>query len=189
MSLSELARALGPMARRISGMVARGIVSSSNAAGKMQTVQVRMLADEQKDDVEHFEPFGFTSRPLPGAEHVSLFFDGDRSHGVTVVVADRRYRLTNLAEGEAALHDAFGNKAHFKKDGTLDVVATAKVQITSPLVTMSGDLQVAGNITAGIKVTAPLVVGTNDVTFGGKSGIGHRHSGVQPGSGNTGTPT
>lgn len=146
--MSDFSKLMGPMARRIGNMFSRGVVSSSNAVGKMQTLQLRMMADEQKDDVEHFEPFGFTSRPLAGAEHVSLFFDGDRSHGVTLVVADRRYRLTGLQEGEAALHDAYGNKAHFKKDGTLDVVATTKVQITSPLVTMSGDLQVAGSISA-----------------------------------------
>lgn len=146
--MSEVAKMLGPMARRIGNMFSRGVISSSNAGGKMQTLQLRMMAGEQKDDVEHFEPFGFTSRPLAGAEHVSLFFDGDRSHGVTLVVADRRYRLTGLQEGEVALHDAYGNKAHFKKDGTLDVVATTKVQITSPLLTLSGDLQVAGSITA-----------------------------------------
>jgi len=69
--------------------------------------------------VEHFEPFGFTSKPLPGAEHITLFLDGDRSHGVTIVVADRRYRLTDLADGESALHDAYGNKVHLKKDGTI----------------------------------------------------------------------
>lgn len=186
--MSDFAKQIGPMARRIGNLFARGVVSSSNAAPKMQTLQLRLLAGEQKDDVEHFEPFGLTSRPLAGAEHVSLFFDGDRSHGVTIVVADRRYRLTGLAEGEAALHDAYGNKAHFKKDGTLDVVATTQVQITSPLVTVSGDLQVAGSITAGTTVTAPSVIGTTNVTFGGKSGISHTHSGVQTGAGTSGAP-
>ncbi|MDO9235953.1 MAG: phage baseplate assembly protein V [Aquabacterium sp.] len=175
--MSDFGKLMGPMARRIGNMFSRGIVSSSSATRKMQTLQLRLMAGEQKDDVEHFEPFGFTSRPLPGAEHVSLFFDGDRSHGVTLVVADRRYRLTGLAEGEAALHDAFGNKAHFKQDGTLDVVASTKVQITSPLVTMSGNLQVTGTITA-----------TVDVVGGGKSLKNHTHPGVQAGGSSTGAP-
>lgn len=192
--MKEFAKLMAPLARRLGNMVARGAVSAVNSATKMQSLQLRLMADEAKDNVEHFEPFGFTSKPLAGAEHVTVFMDGDRSHGITLVVADRRYRITGLQDGEAALHDAYGNKAHFKKDGTLDVVASAKVQITSPLVTMSGNLQVAGSIsagtsiTAGTTVTAPNVVGTTNVTFGGKSGIAHTHSGVQTGPGNTGAP-
>lgn len=192
--MKEFAKVMAPLARRLGNMVARGAVSAVNSATKMQSLQLRLMADEAKDNVEHFEPFGFTSKPLAGAEHVTVFMDGDRSHGITIVVADRRYRLTGLQDGEAALHDAYGNKAHFKKDGTLDLVASLKVQITSPLVTMSGGLQVAGpisagtSITAGTTVTAPNVVGTTNVTFGGKSGIAHTHSGVQTGAGNTGAP-
>jgi phage baseplate assembly protein V len=172
--MSDLAKLLGPMARRVGNLVARGKVLAANSASKMQTLQVALLAGETKDTVEHFEPFGFTSKPLAGAEHVTLFLDGDRSHGVTVVVADRRYRLQGLEDGEAALHDAFGNKVHLKKDGTLAIVASAKVQITSPLVTISGNLQVAGFITAG-----------GDVVGGGKSLVGHTHPNGTP---NTGAP-
>lgn len=146
--MNDLARALAPLARRLGNMLSRGSIAAANAATKMQSLQVRLLAGEIKDDVEHFEPFGFTSCPLPGAEAIGLFFDGDRSHGVVVVVADRRYRIVGLQGGEAALHDAFGNKIHLHLDGTMQVVATTKVAIASPLVTMSGDLQVAGSIVA-----------------------------------------
>ena len=83
---------------------------------------------------------------------------------MVLVVADRRYRLRTLDDGEVALHDAYGNRAHFKKDGTLDLVATTKVAITSPLVTITGNLQVAGTIT-----------GTVDVVGGGKSLKTHTH--------------
>ena len=175
--MKDLAKLMGPMARRMGNMLARGAVSAVNAANKMQTLQLRLLAGETKDGVEHFEPFGFTSKPLPGAEHVTVFLDGDRSHGITLVVADRRYRMTTLDDGEVALHDAYGNHAHFRRDGTFDIVTTTKVQITSPLVTMSGDLQVAGTIT-----------GTTDVIGGGKSLKNHTHSGVQSGISNTGVP-
>jgi phage baseplate assembly protein V len=172
--MSDLAKLLGPMARRMGNLVARGKVLVANSASKMQTLQLGLLAGETKDTVEHFEPFGFTSKPLPGAEHVTLFLDGDRSHGITIVVADRRYRLHGLEDGEAALHDAFGNKVHLMADGTLAVVASAEVQITSPLVTITGDLQVAGTITAG-----------TDVVGGGKSLVSHTHP---VGGGDTGPP-
>lgn len=146
--MSDFGKLIAPFARRLGNMIARGAVVAVNAAGKMQGLQLRLLAGEVKDGVEHFEPFGFTSCPLPGAEAVAAFLDGDRSHGIVLVVADRRYRLPGLEGGEAALHDAFGNKVHLHKDGTIEVVAGAKVQITSPLVTMSGDLHVLGNIVA-----------------------------------------
>ena len=122
--LREVASMLSPLARRVNNMVARGVVLASKASGKLQTLQIGLLASEAKDDVEHFEPYGFTSRPKPGAEHVTVFLDGDRSHGITLVVADRRYRLTGLAEGEAALHDDQGQKVHITRDGI--VIKTAK---------------------------------------------------------------
>jgi phage gp45-like len=172
--MTDLAKLLGPYAQRLGNMIARGKVLVVNSASKMQSLQLGLLAGERKDSVEHFEPFGFTSKPLPGAEHVTLFMDGDRSHGITVVVADRRYRLQGLEDGEAALHDAYGNKVHLKADGTLDVVASGQVQITSPLVTITGDLQVTGTITSG-----------TDVLAGGKSLKSHTHPNGTP---NTGAP-
>lgn len=168
---------LAPLARRLGNMIARGAVAAANAATKMQTLQLRLMEGETKDGVEHFEPFGFTSKPLPGAEHVTVFVDGDRSHGITIVVADRRFRLQGLAEGEAALHDAFGNKIHLQADGTLAIVASAKVQITTPLLALSGNLTVGGT-----------VVAQGNVTGAGKSLATHTHSGVQTGGGNTGAP-
>lgn len=172
--MNDIAKLLQPYAQRLGNMIARGKVLVVNSSSKMQTLQIGLLAGERKDRVEHFEPFGFTSKPLPGAEHVTLFLDGDRSHGITVMVADRRYRLTTLVNGEAALHDAFGNKVHLKADGTLEVVASAAVQIISPQVTITGNLLVNGTIT-----------GATDVVGGGKSLKGHTHPNGTP---NTGAP-
>lgn len=168
---------LARLAARISNMLARGSVAAANAHGKLQRLQVRLLAGEVKDEVEHFEPFGFTSNPIPGAEALGVFLDGDRSHGVVVVVADRRYRLQGLQGGEVALHDAFGNYCHFKSDGTLAILASTAVAIDSPLVTISGDLQVAGTVTAATDVVAD---GVHLKT--------HTHSGVQAGGGSSGPP-
>lgn len=122
--MKELARFLGPMARRIGNLVTRGVVSAVNAGAKMQTLQLRLMAGETKDNVEHFEPFGFTSKPLAGAEHVTVFMDGDRSHGITLVVADRRYRLTGLQDGEVAIYDDQDQKVHLTRDGI--VIKTTK---------------------------------------------------------------
>lgn len=143
----DLFRALGPMARQIAALFSRGLVSGVSP-GKLNRLQLRLLADEAKDGVEHFEPFGLASHPLPGAEAAAAFIDGDRSHGLVLVVADRRYRLQGLAAGEVALHDAHGNAVHLKADGAIEITAALKVSILSPLVECAGNLAVAGNITA-----------------------------------------
>lgn len=178
------AKLVAPYARRIGNMIARGAVVMANSATRMQELQIKLLSGETQDGVEHFEPFGFTSCPLPGAEHVTLFLGGDRSHGITIVAADRRYRLTGLQGGEAALHDAFGNKVHLHDDGTMEVVASLKVQITSPLVTMSGNLQVTGNIVAASDISDH----SNKSMAGMRATYnGHTHSDPQGGS--VGTPS
>lgn len=117
--MKELARMLGPLAQRIGNLLARGSVAAADGARKMRTLQLRLLAGETKDAVEHFEPYGFTSEPLSGAEAVAAFFDGDRSHGVCLIVADRRYRIRNMAAGEVAIFDDQGQYVHLKRDGMI----------------------------------------------------------------------
>jgi phage gp45-like len=165
------ARALGkltaPLARAIQNMLVRGTVALANGATKMQTLQVRLLADDTPLPLEHFEPYGFTSRPKAGAEVVAAFFDGNRSHGVVIVAADRRYRLTTLEEGDVALHDDKGQSMVFGADG----------------ITITGNVKVVGSIfaTEGINgeggLTAPTATITGDATIGGKSFLSHTNGG------------
>lgn len=119
MSTRLLSRMMAPLHRAISNMALRATVTLVNSANKMQTLQITMRGDEAKENIEHFEPYGFTSHAKSGAEAITLFFNGDRSHGVAIVVADRRYRLTTLADGEVALHDDLGQKVHLKRDRVL----------------------------------------------------------------------
>ena len=170
MSMSE-------MFRRLGNVVMRGRVAAVASGSKMQRLQIRLLDGETKDGVEHFEPFGFTSCAQPGAEHLTVFLDGDRSHGITILVGDRRYRLTGLLAGEAALHNQFGDKIVMHADRTIEVVAAVAVHITTPLVSMTGDLTVQGTIT-----------GVVDVIGGGKHLKTHTHGGVMAGGGSTGQP-
>lgn len=155
--MSDLGKMLAPIARRLGNMLARGSVAAANGAGKMRTLQIRMMSDETKDNVEHFEPYGFTSEPIQGAEHVTAFFDGDRSHGVTLVVADRRYRLQGLKAGEMAIFDDQGQKVHLTRTGiiidganlplviqnvpTATIKAATKVRFETPLMEVTGQIK------------------------------------------------
>lgn len=159
-------------------MMARGTVVLAAAGKMMQTLQVRLTAGELKDGAEHFEPYGFTSNPLAGAEVLTMFLGGDRSHAVVLVAADRRYRIKALAPGEVAIYTDEGDKVHFKRGkiidietGTLNIKATTSVNFDTPVINQTGQ-----------------IISDGDQVAGGISQIEHIHSGVLPGSGNSGPP-
>lgn len=141
-------RFLAPYARRLGNLLARGVVSVVNAAAKMQVLQVKLLAGEAKAGLEHFEPYGYTAHPHPGAEVLAAFFDGDRSHGIVIVAADRRYRLKNLAAGEMAIYDDLGQKVHLTRTGIvidgaglpITITNTPQVRMETPLLEVTGDI-------------------------------------------------
>lgn len=198
------ARLTAPIIRRIKLLATRGVVRLIDPATLMQSLQVEALTAEVKDGIEHFEPYGFTSVPLPGAEAVLLSFGGRRAHTIAVVVADRRYRKRNMAAGDVALHNHLGDYILIKNDRTIEVIAATKVKVTAPIVEvvattkvtftspsveMSGTLSVAGAVTMqdGATVTGTVnvtgtVSATVDVLAAGKSGKLHTHSDPQGGS-------
>lgn len=144
---SEILAALRSTARRVRGMVSRGVVAAVGAASKMQSLQVTIRDGETVDDVEHFEPYGLTSRATPGAEAVVISVGGLADHPVAIVVADRRYRVTGLAAGEVCLHDDQGQRVTLYRD---------RVEITAPKVVInSADVQLGG---AGLLALADGVV-------------------------------
>lgn len=132
---------------RISTLLARGTVALANAATKLQTLQVRLLAREDKDGMEHMEGYGLTARAHPGAEVLAGFLGGDRSHGVVLVVADRRYRVTGLASGEVCLYDDIGHQVLLGRDGIVIKGGGQPVLITdTPTVRIEADIDATGEI-------------------------------------------
>ncbi len=159
-------------------MLVRGTVVLVDSARKLQALQMRLTAGEVKDGLEHFEPYGFTSNPLAGAEGIAAFIGGDRSHGVLLVVADRRYRIQGLEPGEVVIYTDEGDKVHFKRGriidietDTLNIKASKAVNIDTPVINQTGK-----------------IVSDGDQIAGGVSQINHPHGGVLPGSDQSGAP-
>lgn len=138
--------------------LARGVVALVQAGSKLQGLQMRLTAGEVKDGMEHFEPYGFTSNPQPGAEGLAAFLNGDRSHGVVICVADRRFRLTGLQSGEVALYTDEGDLLHFKRGRvievetmTLKIKAGDAVEFDTPIIRTTGRIESAGDqVAAGV---------------------------------------
>lgn len=144
--MQALQRAMRPFAQRVQLMIGRAVLQLVDDSTKLQSVQIALLADELRSDVERFQNYGFTSHPKPGAEAVAVCVAGSRDHAIVVVVDDRRYRLKSLAEGEVAIYTDEGDHIVIKRGGTVEVLAATKVQITAPLVECSGDLVVRGTL-------------------------------------------
>ena len=101
----------------VHNLISRAVITTVDTVKKCQAVGLKMIAGDQKQHVEHLEPYGFTSAAKDGAEGVALFPSGDRSHGVVVVVADRRYRMKGLKRGEVALYDDQGQSVVLTRSG------------------------------------------------------------------------
>lgn len=176
--------------KKLQNAITRATVKLVNSATKTQSLQIGLLAGELKGGIEHLEPYGFTSHPHVGAEGVAVFFGGDRSNGVVIVAADKRYRLLNLADGEVALYDDQGQQIVLKRSGivvktpkTLTAECGGDVSVTAPNVNITANLSVTGNVTVTGEIQA-----SGDVKAGSISLNSHTHTGVETGSSNTGGP-
>lgn len=187
---------------RVRGMISRAVVGLVNDALKLQALQVTLQAGQTPDDVEHFQHYGFTSVPHANAEGIALAIGGSTGHTVVINVDDRRYRIKNLPSGEVVLYDDLGHRVHLTRDGIVIKGAGQQVLITdTPMVRVESNLHVTGNITGegtlgitqgmtgggGLGITGTIAA-TGDVTAGAISLLNHRHGGVTPGGGQTGTP-
>lgn len=152
--MQALRRALQPLHQRVMLMISRALVLVVKDAAGLQGLQVSLLADEVREDVERFQEYGFTSHPHPGAEAVAACVAGSRDHVLVIAVDDRRYRLRGLAQGEVAIYTDEGDEIVLKRGGIIEMTAATKVVIISPLLQCSGDLEVAGSIDAGTTITA-----------------------------------
>jgi phage gp45-like len=122
--LDQLRHLLRPIATRVANTVARAVVQLVDDGRKLQLVQVGVMAGETVEGdggAEHFQPYGLSSVPLPGAEGVVLFPNGDRSHPLVVVVSDRRHRPTGGQPGQVTFYNHVGAKVILMASGDVEV--------------------------------------------------------------------
>lgn len=149
MGISEIVRAItAPMARRVRLLARRAIVRLVYDGPKMQELQLAIMAGEVRDRVERWEDYGLTSHPRASAEALVLALGGNTGHSAVIRVADRRYRLRGLAEGEVALYDDQSQVVHLKRDriihiygcNVVRVEAAEKVRYETPLMEVTGEI-------------------------------------------------
>ncbi|SIS87788.1 phage baseplate assembly protein domain-containing protein [Neptunomonas antarctica] len=141
--MRELLRQAFRKIRRISQ---RALLRRVSYANKIRYLQLQVEGGQALADIEHLEPFGFTSHPLPGADVIALAFNGNGSHTVALLAGDQRYRLV-IEEGEAAVYNQHGDKVHIRKDRVVEIKASVQVLIDTPEVVCSGVVKAADFIT------------------------------------------
>jgi phage gp45-like len=124
---------------RMNNALKRVTIESNNDDPLFREHEVSLYTQEKQKEIEHFEPYGLTSRvkkptgQKPNqkkAEAVMVFTGGNRSHGALLVVGDRRYRIKGLAEGEVALFDDQGHQVHITRDGIVVSAPKGKKIVT-----------------------------------------------------------
>ncbi len=164
---------------RISMMIGRAVLSLVDDTGDVQLVQIKMLDGEVSDQVEHRQPYGFTSNTKPSGttEGLLLAVGGQRGAGVVILLGDPASRLTGLQPGEVAMHDDQAQKIVIMRDRILitttkdidvdckDLTLTATGDVTA---TISGDCMaaVSGDFTATVTGTAKITGGTTQILGG-----------------------
>lgn len=113
--------------QRVSGLVARAIVTGTDTAGAVQLVTARNAADVVT--LEAVEPYGLTAAPIGGAEAVVVAPGGDVSEGFIVQIGDRRYRPRNLPAGDVCIYSANGNRVWLRDSGVTVVVLSGSLTV------------------------------------------------------------
>ncbi|WP_420555174.1 phage baseplate assembly protein domain-containing protein [Neptuniibacter marinus] len=140
--VTELRRTM----RKIRRINQRGLVRRASYANNTRFLQMQVEGGQPLDNLEHLEPFGFTSHPVAGAEGLVLAFNGNGSHSVVFCVGDRRYRM-QVEEGEVAIYNRHGDKVHIKDNREIDVTAAVKANFNTPEVSCSGIVKAEDFIT------------------------------------------
>ncbi|MGE4310297.1 phage baseplate assembly protein V [Desulfovibrio sp.] len=135
-------------------LVGRAVLYAVNAAPGCQTLQVQVLADETQDDVEHVEPYGFTSNPLPGAEGVVLNVGGRRGSAVGFNFGNRSFRVAGLKSGEVCIYTDEGDKITLMRDRHMKI-ETLHLEIDAEEDTTINTKKYAVNASEGVAYNTP----------------------------------
>ena len=186
LTLPDFQRLMRPLRNKIFLLLGRAILALVNNAGGTQKLQITALENEIITDVERFQEYGVETYPHDGAEVFAGFLNGNRDLGIILCVHDRRYRPTDLVEGEICLYTDEDKTTPFRfqlkrsriaflrADQSIEEIDTCKI-IVSPKIQLGsatwGDLR-------------RFVDERFQALFNA-----HVHSGIEPGNGNTGAPT
>jgi len=162
--------------RRIAQRIVMGLGFGRQSADTVEangtpTVQAVLVNGEVRDGMPFMQHYGLCSRPVPGADLVTVFQAGDRMRGVVIASNDQRCRPKALQPGEVCLYHRSGSMILLAQDGSISIAPS------------NGKLSIGADVTVD-----GTIVATGEVTGNGVALSSHDHTGVQTGSGTSGPP-
>lgn len=156
-----------PLRRDVANMTARAVVQLVSNLPSIQTMQVGVLDGESVDEIEHYQPYGFSSVPPVGSNAIVLFPGGDRASGVVIVATERGTRPTDQEPGEVAIYHRSGARVEFKDNG--DVLAypsgAGVVRLGDPSATLAAATNVDLKALVSAIAAAAVAAGDGGLTF------------------------
>lgn len=142
--------------------IERGTVTISKNDDELRELQVEHQSGEVHQDVEHMEPYGFSSEPYTDKKADAITFYTDESHelGFVMCVADRRFRVKSLKTGEVVIYDDKKRHIYLKRD-CIDIDG-----VDDPITvkTTNDIIAKCDNLTATCKSAASVNCDTSSVT-------------------------
>lgn len=170
----EIDRALNGVRQALRGRL-RGI----DLASRIQRIDGEGLSGENLPGMELMQHFGFTSAPPADSQIVIIPLGGRTSASVVVATEHGAFRFKLDNKGETAIYNQWGDFVHLRKDRTIHVEAALKVELVTPLLTVTGKIHAGGDITTDENVIAEGDISDQGGTksMAGMRGIfnGHDH--------------
>ena len=165
--------------------IERGTITASKNNDQLRELQVQLQDNYVQDELEHLEPYGFSSEPHCDKQTDAMvaFLGNQRGHGIVLSVTDRRYRITQMKTGEVCIYDDKKRHVYLKQDGIEIDGADSPITVkTTNSVTINAAANINLNASANVSIKATQIsLDADNIKITDKSNVTVKGSGIDLG--------
>lgn len=165
--------------------IERGTITASKNNDQLRELQVQLQDTYVQDELEHLEPYGFSSEPHCDKQTDAMvaFLGNQRGHGIVLSVTDRRYRITQMKTGEVCIYDDKKRHVYLKQDGIEIDGADSPITVkTTNSVTINAAANINLNASATVSIKATQIsLDADNIKITAKSNVTVKGSGIDLG--------
>lgn len=165
--------------------IERGTITASKNNDQLRELQVQLQDNYVQDELEHLEPYGFSSEPHCDKQTDAMiaFLGNQRGHGIVLSITDRRYRITQMKTGEVCIYDDKKRHVYLKQDGIEIDGADSPITVkTTNSVTINAAANINLNASANVNIKATQIsLDADNINITAKSNVTVKGSGIDLG--------
>ena len=165
--------------------IERGTITASKNDDQLRELQVQLQDNYVQDELEHLEPYGFSSEPHCDKQTDAMvaFLGNQRGHGIVLSVTDRRYRITQMKTGEVCIYDDKKRHVYLKEDGIEIDGADSPITVkTTNSVTINAAANINLSASANVSIKAAQIsLDADNINITAKSNVTIKGSGIDLG--------